>query len=243
MSYLTRIGVALLLAAAAAVLNLVYTTHQPAPPQFVAIRDEMKQGESITEEHLMPLGIPGQAEKLRYTFVPYDKRAVLLQARTTRTYQPGDLVLQRDVEEQGSQIAAQPEILRFRVIAVGNRFKRANSADVEPAAGSGGSTVTVAVKIPDPNKNDKSHRDAERMLRVVKSRSGGGEVPPELRILGVVVFPRDVAPSDLAPKDAHIEQPGADEMALPVSLQGVESVPAVILSGGEIGFLMLPDYP
>ncbi|HEY1064720.1 MAG TPA: hypothetical protein VGE52_01360 [Pirellulales bacterium] len=229
MNALTRFVLALVLAAAAGVLNFVYLTYQPPPAQYTALKSAVKRGDVIQEKHLTSVGVPGERAELNLTFIPFDARGVVLQSRATRDYRKGDLMLQRDLDAASDRDAAELDILKFRVIAVGSRFKTPNP-DPLSLNSAEGQTVTIAIK--QPHLNDPA---SQRMLRLVKHQASAAEPPPDLKILGVVMYPRGADP----PSD----QPAADEVALAISLRDIDSVPAVILAGGEIGFLLSPEYP
>lgn len=138
-------------------------------------------------------------------------------------------------------------LLQFRVIAVGDRFKRQVATEADAASGGQGSYVTIAVKqqAKDPPRatDPVDVRQSRRMIRVVTQRATGGRPAAEDRIFGVAVFPRGQAAAVPPGGDSPIEQPLGDEMLLTVPLEGIESVPDVILVGGNIGFFMLPEYP
>lgn len=279
MKSLMRVGVAIILAGLAGVLNAVYLYQsQPKPSQYVAFRLELKRGEPITADHLVPLGIPGNPDSLKRAFIPWNDRTLLLQLVPVRNFNPGDVVLNRDVDEAQAVASRKLELLKFRVVAVGDKFKRQSGTDSLNSSG-GSNRVTIVVKQPQlevakantkvkPTAEQQAAlRNADRMIRVVTRQLNGKEIAPEDRIWGVAVFPRKEVPAAAdansktpakpmtgtgtakppvvvaPPEPPPIEQPKDDEMALTVSLEGIESVPAVILVGGEIGFFMLPEFP
>lgn len=262
MKNIFKLSIAVILAGLAGVLNAFYLSQSQS---FVEIRTKIKQGDPIVAEKLQRLKVPDTQGALKKSLVPWEDRNLLLQLQATRDYSPGDVVLQRDVAEMVDQAARKTELLRFRVIAVGDRFKRIAGSESFSGSSNIGSTVTIAVKQPTlPNGEfdvtDESGRIARRMVNVVTRRITGKDPLPEDRILGVAVFPRatqldtpgkvKAAPgggpltvSSDDGKSIQVEQPAKDEMALTIPLEGVESVPAVILVGGEIGFYMSPEYP
>ena len=135
------------------------------------------------------------------------------------------------------------------MIAVGDRFKRQSATDAQQASGAGGNFVTIAVKqLPANSPQDGEPKDvvkSRRMVRLVTQRAAGGSADVADRIFGVAVFPRGKPSPDTARPDGPeaIELPKDDEMLLTVPLEGIESVPGVILVGGDIGFFMLPEFP
>lgn len=245
MSIVARLGIALALGGLAAGLN--WLAIRPRGDRYVAVASAVAPGGVLDERSLTPLALAGVVGDLRASLVPWDDRAVLLQMAAPRAFAAGDLVLQRDVREAIRLAERDLDLLRFRVIAVGDNFKRASAAEPAATPGAGDRTVTIAVKQPKANQaatTDKPQRDARRMIRVVTRRASGTDPLPEDAIFGVAVFPRAAdVPAGSPPGDLAIEQPRGDEMALTVSLDGVESVPAVILVGGEIGFFMMPELP
>lgn len=245
MRLVPRLAIALVLGMVAAGLN--WLAVQPRGDRYVAVASTLLPNSPFDDQSLKPLAIAGDPQELRRSFVPWGERAVLLKMAAPRAFAAGDLLLQRDVREAIRLADRDLELLRFRVIAVGDNFKRASATESTATPGGGHRTVTITVKQPRDEGvagRDDAQRAARRMIRVVTRRAAGKDLLPEDAIFGVAVFPRtaDSSPGGHA-ADSPIEQPRNDEMALTVSLDGVESVPAVILVGGEIGFFMLPEMP
>jgi len=259
MKNVSKLGIALCLAAATAGLNFFYLRNsQPKPYTFVGIGRQIAQGDPITADHLVEIAVPGEFEALKKSFVPWASRAMLIQLHTARRLDVGQLVLQQDVAEMLARAAGRKELLKFRVIAVGDRFKRKPGSTNVSSSGGNSNTVTIAVEQPrDDGTFDTATqpgRNAQRMVNVVTRQASGKDVPPEDRILGVAVYPPNSAgaaptvgsPSGTPGTDEKlppIEFPGPGEIALTIPLEGVDSVPAVILVGGEIGFFMVPEFP
>jgi hypothetical protein len=246
MKLVPRLAIALALGLLAAGLN--WLAIRPRGARYVAVASAIAPGAPFDERTLKPLSLADSSPDLRTSFVPWNDRAVLLAMAAPRAFAAGDVVLQRDVREAIRLAERDLELLRFRVIAVGDDFKRASAPESPATRGGNESTVTIAVKQPPDDHagpDDKAQRDARRMVRVVTRRASRSAPLPEDAIYGVAVFPRAASDPEKANSAAEskIAQPLDDEMALTVSLDGVESVPAVILVGGEIGFFMLPELP
>lgn len=247
MSITSRLAVAVAVGLGAAGLNALALLLANRGGEYVAFSQDVGQGKPVTPDALTPLAVPGDPAVVGRSLVPWKDRGLLVQMSAPRGYAVGDLVLQRDVRE-AIRIASRDDLalLSFRVIAVGDRFKRQSGVDADRTSGGDGNFVTIAVtqdaKEAPREGEPRNVIDARRMVRVVTQRAAGGKPEAEDRILGVAVFPREEAGGAEA-DDAPIGQPRAGEMLLTVPLEGIESVPDVILVGGNIGFFMLPNYP
>lgn len=250
MSIIARLAIALAVGLVAAGLNAVALMSSVREGGYVSLSAAVPRGEPVAAEALARVAVPGDPATVGRSLVAWKDRGLVVQMRAPRDYAAGDVILQRDIRE-AIQLASRDELalLRFRVIAVGDRFKRQAAAAAEEAGGGDGNFVTIAVKQragSPPRADDPADVVAgRRMIRLVTQRGATREPAAEDRIYGVAVFPRSQpGPAAVAPDgQSAIEQPGADEMLLTVPLQGIESVPDVILVGGDIGFFMLPDYP
>jgi hypothetical protein len=250
MSIISRLAIALAVGLVAAGLNALALSSATKQSGYVALARDVKQGDAVPAAALAELAVPGDPAVVGRSLVPWKDRGLLVQMRAPRGYAKGDVVLQRDVRD-AIRLASRDELalLQFRVIAVGDRFKRQAATEADAASGGQGSYVTIAVKqrAEEPPRTDDPPvvRQSRRMIRVVTQRAAGGKPAAEDRIFGVAVFPRAQAAAAGGPPagDSPIEQPLPDEMLLTVPLEGIESVPDVILVGGNIGFFMLPEYP
>jgi len=250
MSITTRLGIALAVGLAAAGLNVLALMSAVGKGGYVSLKAAVSQGKPVSDDLLEQLAVPGDPEAVGQSLVPWKDRGLVLQMRAPRDYAAGDVILQRDLRE-AIRLAARDglELLRFRVIAVGDRFKRQSASEAQQTSGGDGSFVTIAVeqRSNDPHRDDDEQRvkDGRRMIRLVTQRAANASPDATDRIYGVAVFPRGGPGSATANAegDEAIELPGEEEMLLTVPLEGVESVPSVILVGGDIGFFMLPEYP
>lgn len=248
MSITSRLAIAVAVGLGAAGLNMLALMSAGRENDYVALSQAVGQGETLRPDALVRLAVPGDPALVGRSLVPWKDRGLLVRMPAPRGYAAGDVVLQRDVRE-AIRMAGRDELalLRFRVIAVGDRFKRQSATDTQGPAGGEGNFVTIAVKQgggAPPRAEDPAEVVASRrMIRVVTQRTAGGKTPAEDRIFGVAVFPRADAGAGPADGNSPIEQPGPDEMLLTVPLEGIESIPDVILVGGDIGFFMLPEYP
>jgi hypothetical protein len=250
MSMTARLAAAIVIGLAAAGLNALALMSSVREGGYVSLKAAVSRGKPISGDLLKKVAVPGAQAEVGRSLVPWQDRGLVLQMRAPRDYAAGDVILRRDVRE-AIQLATRDglKLLRFRVIAVGDRFKRQSAAEAEQTSGGDGSFVTIAVeqRSKDPPHDDDEQRVTEgrRMIRLVTQRAAGGPPDAADRIYGVAVFPRGgpgSATANAAGPEA-IELPGKEEMLLTVPLEGIESVPSVILVGGDIGFFMLPEYP
>jgi len=250
MSITARLAIALVVGLIAAGLNAVALMSSVGVGGYVSLTASVSQGEPVSEGLLKQVTVKGDPATVGRSLVPWENRGLVLQMRAPRDYATGDVILQRDLQE-AIRLATRDglELLRFRVIAVGDRFKRQSAAEAEQLSGGDGNFVTIAVKqLPEkslPTGEPDDVVKSRRMVRLVTQRAAGGSPDVADRIFGVAVFPRGKSDSTTAVSGspAAIEQPKDDEMLLTVPLEGIESVPDVILVGGDIGFFMLPEYP
>ncbi len=263
MNNLTKLGIGLVFGILAGILNAAYlASTKPKTSSFVAT-SKIEKGATLEGNSLQELSLPESSGVVAAQFIPWSDRNLLLKLSASRNFGDGEAILKRDLQEMLYRSQRTNEMLRFRVIAVGDRFKR--QADTDQLSGGEGSSgsVTIAVRQPQTSgleyDRDEASRNAARMVRVVTRQKAGVAPLLEDEILGVAVYPRtDTTGTTSAPaasslsaltdgdapvKLPPIEKPGANEMAITISLEGVESVPAVILVGGEIGFIMRPEFP
>ena len=98
MSHVAKLSIAVLIALLAAGLNAMWLSAAKRPPTFTAVSINLPQGQQITDDALMSVPVPGDAEKLRQSLVPYASRAILFGVPASRDYAAGDLVFQRDLQ-------------------------------------------------------------------------------------------------------------------------------------------------
>jgi hypothetical protein len=250
MSITARLATALFVGLAAAGLNALALMSSVREGEYVSLKAAVPRGELVSDDLLKQVVVPGDLAEVGRSLVPWKDRGLVLQMRASRDYATGDVILQRDLRE-AMRLANREELalMRFRVIAVGDRFKRQSEAEEQQTSGGDGTFVTIAVKqLPEKSPSTGEPEDvikSRRMIRLVTQRAAGGSPDAADRIFGVAVFPRGKPGSAAASSGspAAIEQPKEDEMLLTVPLEGIESVPDVILVGGDIGFFMLPEYP
>jgi hypothetical protein len=250
MAIMTRLAIAVVVGLAAAGLNALALMSTVREGGYVSLKAAVPRGELIADDLLEQVAVPGDPAVVGLALVPWQDRGLVVQMRAPRDFATGDVLFQRDLRE-AIRLANRDGLilLRFRVIAVGDRFKRQSAAEAQESSGGEGNFVTIAVKqLPQESPSTGEPDDvvkSRRMVRLVTQRAAGGSPDVADRIFGVAVFPRGKSGSVTAVSESPvaIEQPKDDEMLLTVPLEGIESVPDVILVGGDIGFFMLPEFP
>ena len=68
------------------------------PTTYVAASTDIGGEDTITDEMLMAVPVPGDFDTLRQSLIPYENRAILYGLTPPRKYVPGDMFFQRDIE-------------------------------------------------------------------------------------------------------------------------------------------------
>lgn len=238
MNSIVQLSIAILLAIVAAGINWIYLAAQTSPPTYVAVKSDVKQGKEIEDDMLMSVPVPGDAERLKQALIPYKNRSVLLGTKAARDFFRGDMIFARDVvapvdEQQWDVIGP------FELISVGERFKQGSGRPEDLANTTRGNTVTIAV---DAGFDRQTSRLLEAIAADGRFFSGAGK--PE--IVAVQVVP---APGSRLATSRTLEQqleaagtstlpPRDDVVYQTVSLDGIPNVPAVLLEGDLIRFVV-----
>src|SRR5882757_5324029 len=98
MSNVMKLSLAVGLALAAAALNAVWLSAEKHPHTFTAASMDVPPGETITDEMLSPVPVPGDFETLRKSLIPWENRAILFGLTASRKYVAGDMFFQRDMK-------------------------------------------------------------------------------------------------------------------------------------------------
>lgn len=251
MSLIFRLSLAVGCGAAAAIAHWMYLDLQTKPQTYVSFKDAHGFGHEIVDGDLVPVPVPGDASRLQRSLIPFNQRSLLFGRSTMRDYEAGDVVFLQDLEAP-EQIDAWEVIGPFELISVGARFKRDDESTSASSASVRGDTVTIAV---DASFSEQT----SRLLRVIAADAvPGSERPP--RIIAVQVVP--------GLGGQHLSMPGSrerlrqtisvatgDEARMPknklrddkvyqtVSLSGIPNVPAVLLEGDFIRFVIPKHFP
>ena len=231
MSSTLQISIASLLAIAAAGMNWLYLSTQSNPPSYVAFRVNVQQGQTIEDQDLVAVPVPGDPERLRQALIPYHNRSVLIGADASRNYEPGDMFFARDVVSPTQQ--HQWDVIGpFELISVGERFKQRTGRENIENNTVRGNTVTIAV-------GADFDRETSRLLAAI------AEGPD---IVAVQVVPSNQDQSLTAASDRAMTAPaaaGQTELSTrksvvyqTISLDGIPNVPLVLLEGDLIRFVI-----
>ena len=217
MNNLITFCLALLLGTVAAGMNWFWMESQARPDAYVGLQDAVAAGETIEEDNLVAIPIPGSVDTLRQSFVPYANRAILFGLEANRDYDAGDVVLQRDIQAPASDTVWK-HIGPFRLISVGEKFSR----DDKYASSSNDHTVTIAV--------DASFDKPTRELLDIISPDESASSADITKIAAVHVLPtRGIKAQTRVPGNTVYQT---------VSLQGIAHVPRVLLEGDMISFVV-----
>jgi hypothetical protein len=223
MSNVAKLSLAVVLALVAAAMNAMWLNAEKTPPNFVAAASDIPAGQEITDELLTPVPVPGDPEKLSASLIPFDERAILLGRKAVRPYIRGDMFFQHDIKSPLE--TTQFDVLGpFRLISVGERFKQANASQQEGQVDPGGNNVTIAVSA---NFDERTRRLLE-IIDPNRKSSREGNVP---RITAVQVLPKEEQASAGVMSDKDI-------VYQTISLDGIENVPAVLLEGEVVRFVV-----
>lgn len=223
MSHVAKLSIAVVLALVAAGLNAMWLNAEKRPPTFVAAGVDLKAGEEITDAVLTAVPVPGDAEKLRESLIPFANRAILLGLKTPRQYVRGDMFFQRDI--QAPLELAQFEVLGpFQLISVGEKFKQVGSPQEEGQMAAGSNNVTIAVSA---NFDERTRR----LLEIIDPNRKANREDNIARIVAVQVIPKEQQGSAALSSDKNV-------VYQTVSLEGIENVPRVLLEGDVIRFVV-----
>jgi len=222
MSHVAKLSIAVVLALLAAGLNAMWLSAAKSPPTFTAVSINLPAGQQITDDALMSVPVPGDADKLRESLIPYASRAILFGVPASRDYTAGDVVFQRDL--QAPLELSKFEVLGpFQLISVGERFK-SPTAEQEAQASEGGNNVTIAV-------NANFDERTRRLLEIIDPSRRGTSTNPSQRIVAVQVIPKNELTAADKPSDKNV-------VYQTVSLDGIENVPRVLLEGDVVRFVV-----
>lgn len=239
--------VAAVLGACAAAIN--YACLQVPKIRVVGIKSGTKLDyekaisvESLTEISLPVLPDAGlTAEFYKSVYMEWEDRFLLEGLKSNRDISASPThpqpFLLSDLRSMIKLKEGEYDLLRFRVLAAGDKIRTTKSLETasESSLGSASPHVTIAVSdLSGKSSAGKKERESQRIIRYVIDQDA--KKSREL-ILGVSVFPTKQDQK----QSGEIFSPREGEMALTVPLQGIASVPGLILVGGEIGFFMPKD--
>jgi len=224
MSNLVKLLLALFLGILAAGANWVWASAKAKPPEFVVAKNQLKVGRTISEDDLVAVPVPGDFDELKKSLIPYKNRALLFGAEASRTYEPGDIFFQRDIQPP-TELSEWDTIGPFRLISVGARFKEADEATKAYASDNSRNNLTIEVSA---NFDEKTRR----LLDVIAPSFDGAKKDATHNIVAVQVIPSstNARPQNLRPNPNTVYQT--------VSLEGITHVPRVLLAGDQILFVV-----
>jgi hypothetical protein len=221
MGNVLKLLLAVVLALAAAGLNAVWLTAEKRPPEFVMANADLPAGQTITNEMLGSIPVPGKKDTLSTALIPYANRAILLGLKTSRDYHRGDVFFQRDITAP-RQLAEFEVLGPFKLISVGGRFTDQGKKDEVGGGDSAGNNITIAVSA---NFDERTRK----LLQIVDPTRAAKD--KTTRIIAIQVVPKeDLATSQLSEDKQVVYQT--------ISLEGITNVPKVLLVGDVIRFVV-----
>lgn len=257
MGYVTRLLIAVVLGLAAAAVNWLTMSAQIQPAKYVAFDEALERGDTIREDDLRAVPVPGDPAVLRQSLIPFSNRALVLGSPAVRDYQAGDFVFAQDI--QPPDVAKAWDVIGpFQLISVGERLKQRgqDASGAETSGSSAGTTrgnsVTIAV---DANFDEAT----SQLLQVIAGDRTGAAKQPSLKIVAVQVVPANengsqrselVRPQSQSTLESELRSinGSSKRTAEPavvyqtVSLDGIPNVPTVLLEGDLIRFVV-PHQP
>jgi hypothetical protein len=222
MSDVKKLLLAVGLALAAAVMNAAWLSAEKHPPSYVAASTDIEDNAEITDSMLQAIPVPGDADTLRASLIPWDSRATLLGLKASRAYHQGDVFFQNDIKAP-RQLAEFEVLGPFKLIGVGSRFTQGNTKQEDSQTEISGDNITIAVS----SKFDDRTR---RLLQIIDPTKGENH-ERQTRIVAIQVIPK----TDQQASAAVDEK---DVVYQTVSLEGITNVPRVLLAGDVIRFVI-----
>ncbi|HEX4412730.1 MAG TPA: SAF domain-containing protein [Lacipirellulaceae bacterium] len=222
MSNVMKLVLAVVLALAAAGLNAIWLSAEKHPATYVAAAVDLPAGEVITADAMTAVPVPGDADKLKASLIPFDNKATLLGLKTSRAYNRGDMFFQSDIKAP-LELAEFEVLGPFKLISVGARFTQNNGKVEESQLDSSGNNITIAV-------NANFDERTRKLLQIVDPTRTAGKDKP-VRIVAIQVVPKEEQKNSPAPADKNV-------VFQTISLDGITNVPRVLLAGDVIRFVI-----
>ena len=221
MKHLMGLGIAGLIGVAAACLNWVWISGLATPDDYVAIGSDVPIGEVLDEDNLVAVPVPGDRERLRQSYIPWQDRAVLFGTTANREYVAGDIVLHRDIGTPTGS-SEWDVIGPFKLISVGERFKERTDDELDYRR-TDGNNLTIAV---DADFDGRTRK----LLEVIRTDQSGDR--QQAAIVAVQVLPANQS-------GTLVHRPESQNVVYQtVSLEGIANVPRVLLAGDMIRFVV-----
>ncbi len=240
-SFIAQFFIALLLAGAAAGLNMLYLVSQkPSMTDYIRFVRDVPQGELIRENQLEKISLPRTDQNYNKSFIPWEDRYSLVETHAIRAFTTGELPQHVDVG--AVEVLEKYELLGpFRLISVGSRL-----ASNDGGKGGDGSTVTVAAKrvMNKDSRQEELDPKTRRLIQIIEqSQKSSRNKSDKMRIISVVSYPTtehyedEYASTGETAGGLGLEE---NELALIVPLANVSMIPDILLSekNPRIGFVV-----
>lgn len=218
MSHLKRLSLAGGLAIVAAILNSLYLAAQTRPSLYVAISADIQSGQIVTDSFVRAIPIPGDANRLKQSMIPYGERNVVVGLPASRDYLKGDVVFYRDLKPPEKR--TRWEVLGpFRLISVNER-----NGDSTTSFETRGNSITIAV-------SPEFEGDTQRLLEVIGEQANDRrQIQSEHRIAAVQIVPPD--------SGSDSTERLADEVFQTVKFDSDVQLPPILVNGDLIRFVL-----
>lgn len=240
-SFIAQFFIALLLAGAAAGLNMLYLASQkPSMTDYIRFARDVPQGELIRENQLEKIPLPQSAQNYNKSFIRWEDRYSLVETYAIREFTAGELPQHIDVG--AVEILEKYELLGpFRLISVGSRL-----ASDDQSRGGDGSTVTIAAKrsINKDSRREELDPKTRRLIQIIEqSQKSSRNKSDKMRIISVVSYPTTEHFEDeyaQAGENAGGLGLEENELAMIVPLSNVSMISDILLSekNPRIGFVV-----
>ena len=231
---LIRFGIAILLAAGAGIGNYVFMNKKQAPAKYVTFTKNINIGETLDANSLGEVEITGKSKDLTKGLIAGSEKSSLYGRKAHRAFSEGTLALQGDFERQGPEWQV---LGPFKLLSVGERIREGKSLSYSD--GSGGRTVTIAVKVRtnDPTKEVYEPIVKELLDILYRTEKTENQVG---KIVAIQIYnsTSNVADSDETMGELQPLDLDDDERGLIVPLSNIETIPEVLVRGTQIGFVV-----
>lgn len=250
MNNVAKLGLAIFVAVAAGILNMVYLASRAKPVEYLALKDvSLKAGERFPAEDTAykRLALPSDSGGVNKSLILYSDRAIVFGLAAARDFSAGDPIFFSDIADP---VPRYETLGPFTLLSVGEHL----TGTVETDRSSRSSSVVTVEPIWEM-KNGEYVTDANgdrvygaatrRLLQIIESQrqTADRNAPSRLKIVALEPRPDvDRASSSATGKPNARELIRQTERAIIVPIDRVATIPEVLQIGTGIAFVV-PAYP